>query len=357
MNVSRDSSDLDWSLVARYFAGEMSSAERADFERWIGRDPSRRDELVLLRQLWEEAAAVPTPAAIDGMWRALAQRIATGDSSDAPRRPSTPTALDRVASRRSPILPTATAASPWRPALMAAAATVFITIAISDWRQDRAPVAPIEPPVKQFRTAPGQRATIQLTDGSRVELGIASVLTVEPFTDSVRNVTLEGEAMFDVVHDERRPFRVRSAGAITEDLGTRFGIRAYPEDRSVRVFVTSGLVRVRGVAGDASKLLRPGDLARVSARGAVTTETNVDTTRYLAWTNSRVVLRNERLSDAAVELGRWHDVPITIRDPRVARMRITVDMPLGSLDETLKAVTIPLGLRYEISDRGGVILR
>ena len=356
MNASRDSSDLDWTLIARYLGGEMPPAERLAFERWIAEAPGRRDEIMLLRRLWNDAAAIPTPSAVDAMWRSLAQRMT-------PR--SEPVRRSVAGADRAPVgrtRPTFVALDPrphrWmRPGLLAAAVVMFAAVMFADHRAGPA-IEPVAPPVKQFRTAPGQRATIQLVDGSRVELGIASVLTVERFTDSSRVVSLEGEAMFDVIHDERRPFRVLSRGAITEDLGTRFGVRAYREDRDVRVFVTSGLVRVRGVAPDApARLLEPGDLARIDPRGSVRTESNVDTTRYTAWTSSRVILRQEQLRDAATELGRWHDVTITVPDSRVARLRITVDMRLGTLEESLNAVTIPLGLRYEMTEQGATIRR
>ena len=357
MNASRDSSDLDWTLIARYFGGEMPLAERVGFERWIAADPERREELLRLRRLWEDAANIPSPSAVDAMWRSLAQRMST-PHTDAISRPTAEARRSSARHARPKLVTLDPARHRWvRPGLFAAALVIFAAVIFADQRT-RADAEPIPRPVKQFTTAPGQRATIQLGDGSRVELGLASVLTVQPFTDSSRVVTLEGEAMFDVVHDERRPFRVLSGCAITEDLGTRFGVRAYKEDRDVRVFVTSGLVRVRSVAPQATaRLLEPGDLARIDPRGVVRTESNVDTTRYMAWTSSRVILRQERLRDAVIELGRWHDVTITAPDARVAGLRITVDMPLGTLEESLRAVTIPLGLRYELTEQGATILR
>jgi len=363
MTHSHDPSEVDWTLVGRYLGGELSSAERVAFERWIDAQPGRREEIVLLRRLWDDAGAIPSASTVERMWHSLSRRIRTGtpDAISGSPTNSSPTtrAHRRVTPRRVTVLPLSSKSGRWKhPAIVAAAAVLVVALTIADrqFRQRRAAVAVA--PVKEFRTAPGQRATIQLTDGSRVELAVASVLRVAPFTDSSRSVTLEGEAVFDVVHDERRPFRVHSAGTITEDLGTRFGVRAYHEDAGVRVFVTSGVVSVRAVATQGSpSILRAGQLARLDPRGPVTIETNVDTARYLAWTSSRVVLRGVPLRDAVVEIGRWHDVTIAIPDERVARMRITADMRLGSLEETLNAVTIPLELRYRLSEQGAVIYR
>ncbi len=349
---------MDWTLVGRYLGGQLSPAERLAFERWIEAQPGRREEMVLIRRLWNDAGAIPSPAAVDGMWRSLSRRMRTPESHSRSSSRATG-ALPRAARRRVTVLPLASKANRWRqPAIVAAAAVLVVALALAERRGGQRQITARVPDVKEFRTAPGQRGTIQLTDGSRVELGVASFLTIAPFTDSSRSLTLEGEAVFEVVHDARRPFRVRSAGTITEDLGTRFGVRAYREDPAVRVFVTSGVVTVRSVTTQASpRVLRAGQLALLDPRGMVTVETSIDTARYLAWTSGRVVLRSEPLRDAVVELGRWHGVKITIPDERVARMKITADMRLGSLEETLNAVTIPLRLRYKLSDRGAVIVR
>ena len=358
MSHSLDSSGLDWALVGRYLGGELSPAERAAFERWVEADPRRRDELMLVRRLWDDAGAAPSAERVDAMWRALSDRMRARPSPGPVILPKGETPA-RAHRRRIPALPAITTHGRWTTSIVvAAAAMMMVGLVAADRHYRSRPATAVIPPVKEFRTEPGQRATIQLSDGSRVDLGVASVIRVAPFTDSSRTVTLEGEALFDVVHDARRPFRVLSAGTVTEDLGTRFGVRAYREDASVRVVVTSGIVSVRSLASStAPSILGAGQLARLDPRGTVRVESNVDTARYLAWTNSRVILRNQTLRDAATEIARWHDVRITIPDARVARMRITVDMRLGSLEETLNAVTIPLALRYRVSDGGAVITR
>jgi transmembrane sensor len=355
MDFSPPPPDVDCTLVARYFANELTAAERLDVERWVEAQPARQEEMALLRQLWDDAAAIPGPAEVEGLWRSLSKRMRSPRST-----PSGEGNLRREArTRRVSILPLAPPRGRWTvPAAAAAAALLTIGVVLVDRHFALREASTAVAPIREFRTAPGQRATIRLGDGSRVELGMGSVIRLEPFTATSRTVTLEGEAVFDVAHEERRPFRVHSAGTITEDLGTRFGIRAYPGDSGVRVVVVSGLVSVRSIAAPGSpRTLRPAELVRVDARGAMSVEANVDTARYLAWTNGRIVLHDEPLRSAAVEIGRWHDVAVVVPDEDVARLRITADMRLGSLEETLAAVTIPLGLRYERSEAGVVIVR
>jgi len=175
-------------------------------------------------------------------------------------------------------------------------------------------------------------------------------------------VQLDGEAVFDVVHDSRRPFLVYSGNAVTEDLGTRFGIRAYRSDPEVRVVVVSGKVALRRAQGtpgggpdSAGALLGPNDLGRLDAGGRATVVRLVDPAPYLAWTAGRLVFRQATLRQVAVELSRWYGVPIEISSEAIAGKRVTLDMPAQALPDALNAVTVPLNLRYTTTTRGVVL--
>jgi ferric-dicitrate binding protein FerR (iron transport regulator) len=167
-----------------------------------------------------------------------------------------------------------------------------------------------------------------------------------------REVWLEGEAVFDVVHDERRPFLVYSGNAVTEDLGTRFAIRAYPGDHAVRVVVDEGKVALRPVGPRAvddttSAILGARDLGELDAEGEARVRRGVNPETYLAWTQGRLVFRQATLAEIADQLQRWYDVDLTIPDRATAARRVTLDLRVGSLDDVLQAVTVPLGVRYE----------
>ncbi|MFL5574379.1 MAG: FecR family protein, partial [Gemmatimonadaceae bacterium] len=219
------------------------------------------------------------------------------------------------------------------------------------------------PELREFATARGQRATIRLVDGTRVELGYASRLRVAAFAPAAgrREMYLEGEAVFDVVHDPARPFVVHAGNAVTEDLGTVFGVRAYPGDAAVRVLVVSGEVALRPRlpapgADSTSAVLGGGQLGRLDARGRVEVESGVDTTEYLGWLSGHVSFHDAPLSEVAAELARRFDVTVTIADPRVAARRVTVEMPGGSLTQILDAVTTPIALHHRRDAASGTVV-
>src|SRR5690606_6204958 len=84
---------------------------------------------------------------------------------------------------------------------------------------------------------------IKLPDGSTVLLNDDSELSYSlPFDDGPREVTLKGEAFFDIIHDNNKPFIVRTGNISTNVLGTAFNINA--RNRNVVVTVERGLVQV-----------------------------------------------------------------------------------------------------------------
>jgi transmembrane sensor len=332
----------DWTLLTRYLAGECTSAEAAEVERRLAADPALQEELAELRRLWDQAGSLPSGSRIEAMWRDLTERMEGAE----PAAPVTRPTLRVVPHQVTP------GAQRVRIAAGLAAALAFAVGGTAVWKAGRdAPVAVAAPVEREFSTAPGQRAEITLADGSHVQLGVASKMTVRLFDGGRREVNLDGEAVFEVVHDERRPFLVYTANAVTEDLGTEFGVRAYRTDTDVQVVVVSGKVSLRpagqtrgGAADSAGALLGPNDLGLLGTDGR-TTVRRVDPARYLAWTTGRLVFRQARLSEVAVQLQRWYGVSIEIPES-IATRRVTLDMPVLSLASVLDAVTVPLNLRY-----------
>jgi transmembrane sensor len=356
--------DSQWSLLARYFAGECSPAERADVERWAAASPERAADLEALRAWWENATMLPSAAHIDAMWQGLTRRIRAADAraTDRPRLTTRPTPRQGT-----PVLPLVARAPArltrrWITASAIAAGIIATVGGTLVWRSQMASreAGSVTLAARAFVTARGQRATVRLADGTRVELGYASTLRVRPFVGGRRELDLEGEAVFDVVHDPRRPFIVRAANAVTEDLGTSFAIRAYPREQNVRVVVMSGKVAVRPTnarAGDGKReaVLGPGQLARLSPAGQLEVIAGVDTTEYLGWLSERVTYRNVRLDEVAQDLERKFDVTVRIPDSAVASKRVTVDVPTKSLDDLLDAIAAPYNLRHR-RDAGGAIV-
>jgi len=85
----------------------------------------------------------------------------------------------------------------------------------------------------------------ELPDGSRISLEPHSGLKYEAsFNHAKREVFLEGEAQFDVAHNEHRPFLVHAREVTTTVLGTSFRVKAFAKDKDIKVAVQTGRVSV-----------------------------------------------------------------------------------------------------------------
>jgi ferric-dicitrate binding protein FerR (iron transport regulator) len=164
-----------------------------------------------------------------------------------------------------------------------------------------------------------------------------------------RDVALEGEAYFAVVHDVAHPFAVRAHGVVARDAGTAFDVRAYPEDAEVRVAVAEGAV----VVGDSP--LRAGDVARVGADG-VDIQHVGNVSRYGAWMQGTLVFEETPLRQVARDIGRAFGVTIVIADSALLEKRITGTLSDRPLDLMLDVVTQTVGARYERT-AGKIIIR
>ena len=211
------------------------------------------------------------------------------------------------------------------------------------------------------RTGIGERRTVRLPDGSRVQLGVATTLRypVEFSTES-RNLSLEGEAFFVVANDTARPFAVTAGPAAIRTSGAQFDARAYADENSTRIVVDSGSVEVSravGVGGPGTHVTA-GSLARVARDGAITRRDSITPSDFLGWRTGRIVLDDLPLRAALSELARWQNLDLQIGDSVVANRRVTATFASHqTVTEILDGIALQLGARYERSGRTIVFRR
>jgi transmembrane sensor len=153
------------------------------------------------------------------------------------------------------------------------------------------------------------------------------------------------------VHDSTRRFVVHTRTANTEDLGTRFGVRAYDADTATRVVVAEGRVAVRLPSGGGPEtkawLLGGNQAAEVAANGSVAVREHVDVARLLAWTEGRLVFDDTSLRDAVPVLERWYDLDVQLVGATIGQRRFTTTFRDESATEALRLIARALELRVE----------
>ena len=326
--------DTPWEALTRYIAGELSTDEAAEVDRWIAADAAHPALVDQLRRLWAEAPSLRREWNTDS----ALERIK--------RRQSGPAKVIRL-----PAFYRAHAPQSWRRATqlgVAAAAAVAIVAAGMTMSRAAPPPRQSDQPAFEVSTTLGQRASAQLSDGSHVMLGPMSSIRYSSERNGSRTVHLTGQALFTVAHDSTRPFTVYTTHGVATDLGTRFVVRNYPGDSAIVVSVVEGKVSLRrSMAATDSVLVEGGDRAMATGAGALAVERGVDVQRDLAWFEGRLEFRYTPMRDVVTELGRWYDVDIRLASNAIASQRLSASFRDESIDEVLRLIAASLAIRVE----------
>ena len=224
-------------------------------------------------------------------------------------------------------------------------------------------------------TTRGQKATITLSDGSKVWLNAESTVTfAEQFDGETREISLEGEAFFDVVRNPNQPFIVKTDDLTTRVLGTSFNVSAYPGEKNIQVTVATGKVEVSpvppqdngayspleepvptrqkgqgGVLGPATKILLTPTQQAIFNRSTGSLEMQkVASTSYHAWKDQVLSFDSATLEEVAQTLERWFDVKIDFREHSSGDCQVTVAYERPTLQEVLADLNLLTGIDYKI---------
>jgi transmembrane sensor len=312
LNQEIDRQAADWAV--KRDLGALSPQDQAAFEAWLAAD---------IRHLGAYGRAEAVLGRLE--------RVHTGAVETVRARVPVPAPLW---GRRRVVLTGSVAAG--------LAAVGFFGAAL--WREGREEV---------FVTGLGQVREVPLADGSLITLNTNSRVSVR-FTPERREIRLlQGEALFDVAKNKKRPFVVVAGDMQVRAVGTAFTVSMLPK-RPIQVLVKEGVVELNRngpVKGPAVRVkaytqaLAPADAPIVAAGVA---QSKLD--RTLAWQFGRIAFDNETLQDAVGEFARYSDVRIVL-DPAVANRTVTglfvSNDPIGFA----KAAAAVLKLHVEVSER------
>lgn len=170
---------------------------------------------------------------------------------------------------------------------------------------------PVQQSAQIITTGYGERKKVQLPDGTLVWLGPASTLTCpEKFIAGKREVSMEGEAFFEVMKNEENPFFVHTGKLSTQVLGTSFNIYAYPADADVKVTLLSGSVML--TQGTIRQHLRPLEQGVFNkTTGGIDAYSYPDAAAMLERRAGNISYSNITVAAVATDLERMFGVKIT----------------------------------------------
>lgn len=173
-----------------------------------------------------------------------------------------------------------------------------------------------------YSTSLGELRSVALEDGSIVELNTQSGVRSR-FTAHERLVELtSGEAVFKVVKDPRRPFKVTTPLADVVAIGTQFDVKSQANQTVVTVI--EGRVGTTAASDPGHDiLLAAGEQVVVRSKQSISAIARVDPVRTTGWTVRRLYFEDTSLSAAASEFARYSPEIIHINDKALAERRIS----------------------------------
>lgn len=310
--------------AARWFAkmrrSDVSLRQRTEFAEWRATEENSR-AYADCEAAWEEIRGAASDPAIMAMRR---EALALGQ-------------------------PARAVSAKWMAGLAALAASIVLVFFALPTFLSKEPTTPrfAEAPIaalaqqQTYRTKVGERARVNLADGSEVVLNTDSELRID-FSQRIRRMSLiKGQAFFDVAHDEDRPFVVEAAGRSITALGTEFDVNLAGDELTITLIegrVAVADERENGVVRPEPQILTPGQqLAFPTWRDVELRRASVE--RVTSWRNGRVIFEDERLGDVIAEINRYSNRRLVLGDPGLAELRISGVFRTGSVSNFATALS------------------
>ncbi|MEQ8178947.1 MAG: FecR domain-containing protein [Amphiplicatus sp.] len=212
-----------------------------------------------------------------------------------------------------------------------------------------------------FETAIGEQRTINLPDGSIIELNTNSRVEYAYAPDAREIKLMRGEAFFDVAPDKSRPFTVATTSGNVVAVGTSFTVRLDKNKVGVVVsegdvvFLTQKYLTAQAARREKSAPL-PDEATAISAGQTAEFKESAERidfiepdamARKLSWRHGVLAFSGDPLSDVVADVSRYTDVVIEIDDEMLRGLPVSGYFKIGEVDEMFEALELMAGLQAE----------
>lgn len=349
-------------LIVSYLNGDITHDELIRLRNWIDQSPENRGLFNELKNAWTLSGKKQMPvSALNFSWIGFREKI-----ENAEKRKELGAGKRRFTF------------------FMQRAATwliIFSLGSILTLLVTRFPVEKASHPVTVVVPL-GAKSNITLPDGSSVWLNAGTTLSYDAdFGKSERRLLLTGEGYFDVARDKSHPFVVQTSGMVVRALGTRFNVKAYPDEKTISATLEEGIIDVMVVEEGKEKqpiLLRPkekvvffkkvheddlynaniDEVAPQSVTAANLQQmkkkdtnvlTNVNTELYTSWKDARWIISAEQLGTLATALERKYNLKFVFEDPELKSYKFSGSIENETVDQIMDALRMTAPLAYSIN--------
>ncbi len=207
-----------------------------------------------------------------------------------------------------------------------------------------------------LRIPKGGEYQVVLSDGTKVWLNSDSELSYPVhFNKEVRNVSLTGEAYFEVASDIKRPFYVNTSTMRVRVLGTSFNVNSYEATDYTSTTLVEGSVEVAFAGTDGNyknvEYLSPNEQFRYNVQTHIHQVNKVDPYYYISWKDGRMVFRNEPLGSFMEKVSRWYNIEVVFEDKELKDIRFSGDLKrYNDLTDFLQILEKEMTVKVRVKD-------
>lgn len=212
------------------------------------------------------------------------------------------------------------------------------------------------PTLNQYSCKAKEIKTVTLSDGTKVWLNSSSLLIAsEPFIGDKREVTLFGEAYFEVAPNEEKPFIIETSNLKTKVLGTHFNVVAYPTDEIHEISLYEGKVQLNPKTNSNTAILNPGDRAYYNTNTGKMKLLHTDLGKPAQWRDGILRFYDEDLFSISKKLERHFETRIFVADSVTGNLKYSGEFEKESLERILELLSVAKTFEYKINNNGIII--
>ena len=319
---------MNWELLIRYVKGESTAAENIEVEGWVN---EKTENKIILKQLELKYKQLNQPVKeefVHAEWVKLLDRVFENPKEEEKSK------ITRLFRR------------------LSIAATVLVACCVT-WYTLRN-TGTVKNEVVVIKTVK-ERRQIQLPDGSTVYLAPNSILQVsETFGQKNRELSLTGEAFFDVKHDAKKSFIIHTANNLKVNvLGTSFNVYSR-KGTNEEVKVATGLVGL--VAGNSTLFLKAGEQVNYLLASHKAYKTHVNIADASSLQNGTLYFNNSNAVEIAQKIQRYYNIKVEVAPSAKRHAGFSGEMKDYGIAKLLYGLRFATGIHYRFKNENTILL-
>jgi transmembrane sensor len=321
---------VNWETLLNYVNGDCKAKEAKEVIDWAGEQAEHKFLLTYLERRKQQLEHPLKPSDIDEQWLRLLDRIFE---------------LPVSGNKRSFL-------KHYRLVGIAASLLLFCFFG---WLYVNSAKNAAGNTIQTLQSAQNAGGRLTLPDGTQVFMAPNSKITyTNLFNTEKRELTLTGEAFFDVKHDEHKPFIIRTNNQLSVTvMGTSFNVYARPK-ANTEVKVATGLVGI--TANNKSHYLKAGQQLIYQLNSSQITIKQVNSQEASSLQNESLFFNDNNADEIAEKLQRWYNITIEVKPSARKRARFSGEMKDTGLDNLLNGLSYATGLKYHFQNPHTIIL-